>query len=38
MILKKAKEELDQEKERHDALRQKTLAAKAERDRLVREA
>lgn len=38
LILSKAKEELDQEKQRHQALKQKTLANRDERDRQLREA
>lgn len=38
MILKKAKEEIETDKKKREALVQKTLVAKEERDRLLREA
>lgn len=38
MILKKAQEELDQEKVKRENLRMKTLAAKNEREKQVRDA
>lgn len=38
MILKKAKEEIEQDKRKKEALIAKTIAAKDERDRQLREA